>query len=293
VGRVVAVLVIAAGVATACGSSSRGTIDWLLKRPGADVAVTAGAGSFVPGQVRFPFLVIDNSGKPVERPSAHVWVATSRNAKPFASTTARLEPIGVPGRSAAAQGGVTKIYVAHFHVPRPGRYWLAAVPDGAKIQAVSVFDVAARLPVPAVGSKAPRSNTPTLGSEPVSQLTTDVPPDRALLRDSVAGSLAAHGPFVVTFATPRFCTSRVCGPVVDVVQAVARRFSGSGIRFIHVEVYRDNDPTKGLNRWMRQWGLTTEPWTFLVGRDGRIKADFEGSVSADELTRAVRARLLP
>jgi hypothetical protein len=107
VGRVVAVLVIAAGVATACGSSSRGTIDSLLKRPGADVAVTAGAGSFLPGQVRFPFLVIDNSGKPVERPSAHVWVATSRNAKPFASTTARLEPIGVPGRSAAAQGGAT------------------------------------------------------------------------------------------------------------------------------------------------------------------------------------------
>jgi hypothetical protein len=293
VGRVVAVLVIAAGVATACGSSSRGTIDSLLKRPGADVAVTAGAGAFVPGPVRFPFLVIDNSGRPVERPTAHVWVATGRNARPFASTTARLEPIGVPGRSAAAQGGVTKIYVAHFQVPRPGRYWLAAVPEGAKIQAVSVFDVAARLPVPAVGSKAPRSETPTLGSAPVSQLTTDVPPDRALLRDSVAGSLAAHRPFVVTFATPRFCTSRVCGPVVDVVQAVARRFSGSGIRFIHVEVYRDNDPTKGLNRWMRQWGLTTEPWTFLVGRDGRIKAEFEGSVSAGELSGAIRARLMP
>jgi hypothetical protein len=44
---------------------------------------------------------------------------------------------------------------------------------------------------------------------------------------------------------------------------------------------------------MRQWGLTTEPWTFLVGRDGRIESEFEGSVSADELTRAVRAHLTP
>jgi hypothetical protein len=79
--------------------------------------------------------------------------------------------------------------------------------------------------------------------------------------------------------------------VVDVVQSVARRFSGSGISFIHVEVFRDNDPTKGYNRWMREWGLTSEPWTFLVGRDGRIKAEFEGSVSAAELTRAVRAHL--
>jgi hypothetical protein len=293
VGRVVAVLLIAAGVVSGCGSSSRGTIGSLLKRPGPDVAVTAGAGSFVPGLVRFPFLVIDNSGKPVERPTARVWVATGRNARPFASTTAPLEPIGVPGRSAAAVGNVTKIYVAHFWIPRPGRYWLVAVPDGARIQAVSVFKVDASLPVPKVGAKAPVSATPTLGSEPVSALTTDVPPDRDLLRQSVAGSLAAHKPFVVTFATPRFCTSRVCGPVVDVVQSVARRFSGSGIRFIHVEVYRDNDPTKGLNRWMRQWGLTTEPWTFLVGSDGRIKAEFEGSVSAAELTRAIRARLAP
>jgi len=291
VGRVVAVLLLAVGVVSACGSSSRGTIDSLLKRPGPDVAVTAGAGSFVPGPVRFPFLVIDNSGKPVERPSAQVWVATGRDARPFASTTARLEPIGIPGRSAAAAGNVTKIYVAHFRVPRPGRYWLVAVPDGARIQAVSVFEVDATQPVPKVGAKAPASATPTLGSEPVAALTTEVPPDRDLLRESVAGSLAAHEPFVVTFATPRFCTSRVCGPVVDVVQSVARRYSGSGIRFIHVEVFRDNDPAKGYNRWMRQWGLTTEPWTFLVGRDGRIKAEFEGSVSADELTRAVRARL--
>ena len=292
-GRVVAVLLIAAGVVSACGSSSRGTIDSLLKRPGPDVAVTAGAGSFVRGPVRFPFLVIDNSGKPVERPSARVWVATGRDARPFASTTARLEPIGVPGHSAAAAGHVTKIYVARFRIPRPGRYWLVAVPDGARIQAVSVFEVDASLPVPKVGAKAPASATPTLASEPLAALTTDVPPDRELLRQSVAGSLAAHKPFVVTFATPRFCTSRVCGPVVDVVQSVARRFSGSGIRFIHVEVYRDNDPTKGYNRWMRQWGLTTEPWTFLVGRDGRIKSEFEGSVSADELTRAVRAHLTP
>jgi hypothetical protein len=187
---------------------------------------------------------------------------------------------------------VTKIYVAHFRIPHPGRYWLVAVPEGARIQAVSVFQVDASLPVPKVGAKAPHSATPTLGSEPVSALTTDVPPDRNLLRNSVAGSLAAHKPIVVTFATPRFCTSRVCGPVVDVVQSVARGFSASGIRFIHVEVFRDNDPTKGYNRWMREWGLTSEPWTFLVGRDGRIKAEFEGSVSAAELTRAVRAHLV-
>jgi hypothetical protein len=108
----------------------------------------------------------------------------------------------------------------------------------------------------------------------------------------VAGSLAAHKPFVVVFATPRFCTSRTCGPVVDVVDAVRRRFRGTDVRFVHVEVYRRNDPTLGVNRFMRQWHLPSEPWTFLVGADGRIKARFEGPVSVGELAAAVRRTLL-
>ena len=36
----------------------------------------------------------------------------------------------------------------------------------------------------------------------------------------------------------------------------------------------------------------SEPWVFLVGADGRVKAKFEGSVSAAELASAVRAKLL-
>jgi hypothetical protein len=79
--------------------------------------------------------------------------------------------------------------------------------------------------------------------------------------------------------------------VVDVVDAVRRRFEAQGVRFIHVEVFRGNDPRKGYNRWMGEWGLQTEPWTFLVGRDGRVEAKFEGSVSESELAAAVR-RLL-
>ena len=286
-------------LAAGCGSnstpktlSSSLTIGEMLKAPGSNVALTMGAGSFVPGSVRFPFMVITNNARPVERPTARVWVASGKDRKPFATTMARLEPIGISGRSEPAAGGVTEIYVTRFPIPRPGRYWLIAQPDGRRIKGVGVFDVHARLPVPALGAKAPASRTPTLADAPAAKITTARPPDRALLRYSVAASLAAHKPFVVTFATPKYCTSRVCGPIVDVVDAVRRRFASSGIRFIHVEVYTDDNPTKGYNRWMRQWGLTTEPWTFLVGRDGRIKAEFEGSVSADELASAVKARLL-
>ena len=119
-----------------------------------------------------------------------------------------------------------------------------------------------------------------------------MPPDTSLLRYSIAGSLEAHVPFVVTFATPKYCTSRTCGPVVDIVNEVARRFQGQHVRFIHVEVYEGNDPARGYNRWMKEWGLTTEPWTFLVGRNGRVAGRFEGPISVDELEQAVRDDLL-
>ena len=255
------------------------------------MGVTAGASEFVPGAVRYPFLVIDNDAKPVERPTATVWVARSRTSTPFERVSAKLEPVGVPGRSKPAFGGVTKIYVAHLRIPKPGRYWLVAQPDGAKLQALGALDVAARSHSVAVGARAPRSDTPTLATAPAAQITTSSPPDLPLLRYSVAESLAAHKPFVVTFATPKFCTSRTCGPVVDVVEAARRQFAARGIRFMHVEVFQDNDPTRGYNRWMRQWGLASEPWVFLVGRDGRVKAKFEGSVSQAELAAAIRAHL--
>jgi hypothetical protein len=96
---------------------------------------------------------------------------------------------------------------------------------------------------------------------------------------------------VVAFATPAYCQSRTCGPTVDVVDEVRKRFEDRGIRFIHVEIYKDNNPRKGQNQWVKQWHLPSEPWTFLVGSDGRIKEKFGGSVSLGELSAAIRRHL--
>jgi hypothetical protein len=293
-GRLGVVIIVAAALLAGCGgrSPSGGTRDALMKRPGPDVPSIAGAADFEPGLVRLPFLVRRNDGRLVKRPTATVWLATGRGRKPFARTTARLETIGVRGRWATT--AVTRIYVAHLPIPRPGRYSLVVAPSGARIQAEGAIDVAAHSSAPAVGARAPRSATPTLAvaKGDAALLTTRRPPDLALLRHSVAASLDARRPFVLTFASSQFCASPTCAPVVDVVDAVRRRFAPRGVRFIHVEVFRDNDPHKGYNRWMRQWDLPSEPWTFLVGSDGRVKGKFEGAVSEGELVAAVRETLL-
>jgi hypothetical protein len=223
-----------------------------------------------------------------------VWVARSLDDPPFLRTTARLENVGVPGVSELAAGDVTNVYVARFRLPRAGKYVLLAEPVGGRpIQGAMELEVAEDPQAPAVGEKAFPSRTPTVASTDgdFEALTTRTPPDRELLRHSVADSLADRAPFVLAFATPQFCMSRTCGPTVDVVDHVRKQFAASPVRFIHVEIYEGNQPPE-TNRWVKEWKLPTEPWVFLVGRDGRIKARFEGSVSAKELAAAVRRDLL-
>lgn len=278
-----------------CGSSKRGapepgSLDALWKDSGQTVSLIPGTSDYSPGDLRISFLVVDSRARVIGPPTARFWVSRSLRAKPFAETVARLEPVGVAGVSVDDE--VKALYVAHVHVPKPGHYYILARPKGqVRIGGLYEITVKPQSASPAIGSRAFGSKTPTLADVGgrAEQITTRVPPDRALLRYSVADSLAKHVPFVVTFATPRYCTSRTCGPVVDVVNRVRPRWPN--VRFIHVEIFRDNNPRKGPNQWVREWRLPGEPWTFLVGRDGRIKAKFEGSVSVRELNGAIQRSL--
>jgi hypothetical protein len=293
VNRAGTVALLAALIAAGCGSSGGTTLESLWKQPGENVGLVPGTSDYATGSVRVSFLVIGHDGRPVNRPEARLWLARSRKDKPFASATASLESIGVPG-AATDSGDVSHLYVGRLRLDKPGRYWLLAQPvGGTPIQALGTLEVKAHSRSPAVGARAYPSRTPTLATAGgrIALLTTRTPPDRALLRYSIADSLAAHVPFVVVFATPKFCASRTCGPVVDVVDSVRARFAGKSVRFIHVEIYRGNNPQNGLNRWVREWRLPSEPWTFAVGRDGRVHAKFEGSVSTGELAAAVRILL--
>jgi hypothetical protein len=270
------------------GASDPGTIEALWKKSGESVALVPGTSDYSPGNVRISFLVVNSRARVIAPPKAKVWVARATSSRPFAHTIAMRERVGVPGIPEV--GAPKVIYVTRVPIARPGTYYLLARPIGpVRIGAIQSLHVKERSQSPELGDRAPASRNPTIASTGgnFARLTTRVPPDRALLRYSVAGSLAAHVPFVVTFATPRWCQSRACGPAVDVVDDVRRRSARTPIRFIHLEVYKGNNPKNGWSRWMRQWPLTTEPWTFLVGRDGRIKAKFEGAVSTRELESAV------
>jgi hypothetical protein len=266
-----------------------GSLEALWRAPGEDVAIVPGTSDYAPGANRVSFLVIDKDSRPIEGRSARVWVSRGLEQRPFLRTTARSEPIGVPGGSAA---DVTRLYVTTVDLPQSGKYWMLAEPVGGvkRIQAIGNVVVEKQSAAPNVGQRAIPTDSPTLAStgNDLDRLTTSTRPDRELYRLSVADALQAHMPFVVTFATPKFCQTRTCGPVVDVVSAVRRQFADSPVRFIHVEIYEDNDPAQGTNRWVDDWKLPTEPFTFVVDRRGIVRAKLEGAFSARELAAAVR-----
>ena len=69
----------------------------------------------------------------------------------------------------------------------------------------------------------------------MTKISTDTNPDPAFYQTSVADALAAHKPFVLVFATPKFCQTKTCGPTLDKVKAVAAKHPD--VTFINVEPY--------------------------------------------------------
>jgi hypothetical protein len=265
-----------------------GTIEAMWRGLGGDsVGLVPGTSDYGVGTNRVSFLVVDSKSQLIETPTARVWVSHGLHQKPFATTSATLVPIGVPG---GAKADAQNVYVTRIDTPKPGKYWVLAQPVGGRaIQALGEMVVRRHSAAPAVGDKAVASHNPTVGSGGTARsISTARPPDRELLRTSIAGAMAAGRPFVVTFATPQFCQSRTCGPVVQVVQTVAKTWQPRGVDFIHVEIYKDNDPAKGTNQWVNEWHLQSEPFTFVVDRSGIIRERFEGAFSAGELRAAVQ-----
>src|SRR5207253_4658843 len=87
-------------------------------------------------------------------------------------------------------------------------------------------------------AKAAPSKTPTLAEVggDVHQVSTDTNPDPSFYKLSVDQAVAQHKPFVLVFATPAFCTSRQCGPTLDVVKSLSK--GEPGVTFINVEPYK-------------------------------------------------------
>ena len=200
-------------------------------------------------------------------------------------------------RSAQAAGEedpFAAVYAARVPFERSGRHAILTVTRSGErtVAATGVVDVVTpeEDPIPDVGEKAPRVETDTVASAggDVKAIDTREPPSD--MHAKSFSEVLGRKPVALLFATPQLCQSRVCGPVVDVALQLKKSY-GDRVEFIHQEVYRDNDPNKGIRDPLVRFNLRTEPWLFVVDENGRITARLEGSFGLDAFEQALKTAL--
>jgi hypothetical protein len=249
------------------------------------------------GMNRYGFALYDVAGKQVTGAQVAVYTARKDGTGVHGPYIARSESLKVSGpfqshTTAADPNAAKAFYVAEVPFHRWGRQIVAAMAklDGRLTMAgpFSADVERRRNGPPDVGDPAIVVHTRTLADVggDAARVDTRIPPATDLLKTDLA-DVVGKRPVVITFATPALCQSRVCGPVVDIVEQ-AKAKAPSSVAFIHQEIWKDNKVRKGnVQGPVAAWRLQTEPWTFVIAKSGRIAARFEGPFSLGELERAI------
>jgi hypothetical protein len=279
------------------------TISQLLHGSGAvpsELVIAPASQVFDTGEERYPFGVFTPGQEQVEDVEVALYFAKDGKSKVLGPLPAKLETLETKpayrSQNGSGPGEAKSVYVVpKVDFDKDGS-WLAIAmiktPDG-KLEASRVpSPVVGKYPkVPKVGERPPKIETLTaadVGND-LEKIDTRVPPDQMHKVDFA--DVLGKKPVVLIFATPALCQSRVCGPVVDVAQQVADEYEPE-VDFIHQEVYVDNEIAKGVRPQLKEFGLETEPWTFLIGKDGRVADRLEGAYGVAELEEAMK-RIVP
>ncbi len=275
--------------------SSGLTFQDVQSRYPAQLAVAIGASVMRQGENRLPFLVLDKGARPVRNAPVALYTMRNDGTHVRGPYLAKERPFGIKpaylSRTTASDPDQAKaFYTADVKFSgKPPQAIFGLVRQDGRLVATSPSPLGVKLDKapPDVGDKAPLIHTQTTGDETdLSKITTREPPDKDLLTTDFADVLGKK-PIVLVFATPALCQSRVCGPDVDVAEQVKAE-TGDRAVFIHQEIYRDNQVNKGLRPQLATYRLQSEPWIFVIDRNGVISSRIEGAVSVDELRAAVQ-----
>lgn len=283
-----------------------------------ELVVSPAALAFYKGENRYPFGVFERDRTQVPDAEVALYFAKTPTPKPGAKSKS-----GNKGQEAKAQAqaldqpavgpfpasieslatqpafraqttsddpdAASVVYSTQIDFPSDGEWQIAALVKrdgeikGGLLPSAVVGEFSG---IPRPGDEAPKIHTPTpedVGGD-LSQITTRIPPDTQNKVD-YADALGKE-PIVLLFATPQFCQSRVCGPVVDVAEQVKEEY-GDEAAFIHMEIYKDNEPPQTRPQ-VNAFHLPSEPYLFTVNRQGTISSVIEGAFGPELLTSAVK-----
>jgi len=274
--RTLLLLLVLAMVSAACSSTSAEP-ELVGIRASTDTAV---------GDQRFLFAVAEISGRRRGSPDEEVTlVATSLDA-PEVKIATDAEFLWVVQDAFG-------LYRANIPFDRSGLWEIDFEVSTGEETAPFLVDVLDAPTTVAAGDSAPLIATPTSNDQPIEDLTTDIDPMPSLYELSLDEAFSNGQQSVVIFATPAFCTSAACGPLLQQTKDAAAEFED--VNFVHIEVYSGfneegfQPDTDHLVPAVEAFKLPSEPWIFVVDEDGVVKSRLEGVLADGELEAAINS----
>ena len=243
----------------------------------------------------------DENSRTIENAKVHARFYDRNGAKPVlkGQGDATYEPVQLSfvnedDNNKTEVVGNDGVYIVNTTFDSAGNWGVFLdVTQGGKTTSVPfIFTVRDKTSEPEIGDAAPASRQIIASNvSDISQIDSSYPPRTAMHQITIADALKTGKPVVVAFATPAFCTSRLCAPIMDtVMDPLSKQYAGQAI-FIHVEPYDlsvlRQTGVENAMPVMREWGLQSEPWIFVVDTHGKIAAKFEGVATAHEVGQAL------
>ena len=250
------------------------------------------------GENRFSLMLVDQEDSPLLGADVHLRFFDLTGGEPLFKSEADTrfirselfvvdEQTGEETRLESSVG----VYVTRVDFDTAGRWAvdISVATDSRQLELIPLqFDVLEESPEPAVGDPAPASRQLTLADvADIAEIDSSFEPRPHMHDTTVADALATGRPVVVAFATPAFCESRTCGPVMKMVMdPLYEKYQDRAI-FIHVEPFKLKELREGAGRIpveaAQEWNLQTEPWIFVIDAQGRVAGKFEGIIAMDEV----------
>ena len=258
-----------------------------------DLVVLPTAQDFDVGANRFGFGVFTLGNEQVSDADVALYAARpdGKAVGPFpAAAESLLTDAAFQSQNTSSDPDAAKtVYTSDVEFDGKGEWRLLALirkDDGSYGYATIPSAVVKESAVPDVGDPAPVVHTPTaedVGGD-MTKIDTRQPP--STMHEHDFADVVGEQPVVLLFATPALCTSRVCGPVVDIAEQVKSERSEDAA-FIHMEIYNENSFDEGLREQVRAFNLRSEPWLFVIDSEGKVSTEIEGAFSERELNEAL------
>jgi len=321
----VGVLIVAGAIAAACtGGQEEGDVELVPEIVSSDLAV--GPNTFSLGlltQEKEIVLGAQVHARFFQQVGDQLVLRGEGDLQPVEATLSYTET-RPDGTTRTIETGQITVYKANVEFDQAG-IWsveVTATVEGKTYDPVTAaFQVRGQSLSPAIGDPAHRSHQTILADvADISEIDTSDPPDPDMHAMTIAEAVTSGKPTVIVFATPGFCVSRTCGPTKQAVDELYPKYKDQ-VNFVHVEPYFLEQARQGIRlcpvpifnlRWARErlagvdcpqlapeqlpppeedWRLETEPWVFLVDKQGNIAAKFEAVVSYQELEAALQVLL--